>query len=108
MRDPTFYVSGLLELHKLGDAAERRATWRQSMAALARATTDDGPGPLEGVHPEALVGGVRAALQSGLVEDLDWLEPPAAGSALYELASALPLGSEQRELGRRVLARLLA
>jgi hypothetical protein len=108
MRDPTFYVSGLLELHKLGDAAERRASWRQSMAALARATTDEGPGPLEGVHPQALVGGARAALQSGLVEDLDWLEPAAAGSALYELASALPLGPEQRDLGRRVLARLLA
>ena len=108
MRDPTFYVSGLLELHKLGDAAERRASWRQSIAALARATTDEGPGPLEGVHPGALVGGVRAALQSGLVDDLDWLEPAAAGSALYELASALPLGPEQRDLGRRVLARLLA
>jgi hypothetical protein len=78
------------------------------MAALARATADDGPGPLEAVHPEALVDGVRAALQSGLVDDLDWLAPPAAGSALYELASALPLGPEQRELGRRVLARVLA
>src|SRR4029077_12233899 len=91
MRDPTFYVSGLLELHKLGDAAERRATWRQSMAALARATTDDGPGPLEGVHPEALVGGVRAALQSGLVEDLDWLEAPPAGSARFRRRPVPPL-----------------
>ena len=108
MRDPTFYVSGLLELHKLSGAAERRASWRQSMAALARATADDGPGPLEGVHPEALVVGVRAALKTGLIDDLDWLAPPAAGSALYELASALPLGPEQRDLGRRVLARLLA
>src|SRR5579864_8810016 len=108
MRDPTFYVSALLELHKLGDAAERRASWRQSMAALARATAAEGPGPLEGVHPEALVAGVRAALAAHLVDDLDWLEPAAAGSALYELASALPLGPEQRDLGRRVLARLLA
>jgi hypothetical protein len=108
VRDPTFYVNGLLELHKLSVAAERRASWRQCMAALARATADDGPGPLEGVHPEALVAGVRAALQSGLVDDLDWLAPPAAGSALFELASALPLGPEQRDLGRRVLARVLA
>jgi hypothetical protein len=108
VRDPTFYVSGLLELHKLDDGAEQRASWRQSMAALARATTDEGPGPLEGVHPEALVAGVRAALHEGLVDDLDWLAPPAAGSALYELASALPPGAEQRDLGRRVLARLLA
>lgn len=77
------------------------------MAALAQATADEGPGPLEGVNPEAVVAGVRAALQSGLVDDLDWLAAPAAGSALYELASSLPLGPEQRDLGRRVLARLL-
>jgi len=108
LRDPTYYVNGLLELHKLSVPAERRASWRQCMAALARATADEGPGPLEAVHPAALVAGVRAALQSGLVDDLDWLAPPAAGSALYELASALPLGPEQRDLGRRVLARVLA
>jgi eukaryotic-like serine/threonine-protein kinase len=108
LRDATFYASTLLELHKLGGAAERRASWRQSMAALARAAADDGPGPLEGLRPEALLAGVRAALQDGLVDDLDWLAPAAAGSALYELASVLPLGGEQRELGRRVLARLLA
>ncbi len=108
MRDATFYASSLLELHKLTGAAERRASWRQSMAELARATAEEGPGPLEGLHPEALQAGVRAALQVGLVDDLDWLAPAAAGSALYELASALPLGPEQRELGRRVLARLVA
>jgi hypothetical protein len=78
------------------------------MAALARVSGEDGPGPLEGLHPEALSRGVRTALQWGLVDDLDWLAPDAAGSALYELASALPLGPEQRELGRRVLARLVA
>jgi hypothetical protein len=108
VRDATFYASSLLELHKLSGAAERRASWRQSMAELARVTAEEGPGPLEGLHPEALQAGVRAALQIGLVDDLDWLAPPAAGSALYELASALPLGPEQREIGRRVLARLFA
>jgi hypothetical protein len=108
VRDATFYASSLLELHKLDGASERRASWRQSMAALARAAGEDGPGPLEGLHPEALLAGVRAALREGLVDDLDWLAPAAAGSALYELASALPLGFEQRELGRRVLARLVA
>lgn len=107
MRDATFYASSLLELDKLEGASERRASWRQSMAALARATVEEGPGPLEGLHPGALVAGVRAALRAGLVEDLDWLAPAAAGAALYELASALPLGPEQRELGRKVLARLL-
>lgn len=107
VRDATFYASSLLDLDKLEGAAERRASWRQSMAALARATAEEGPGPLEGLNPSALLAGVRAALQAGLVEDLDWLAPAAAGAALYELASALPLGPEQRELGRRVLARLL-
>lgn len=107
MRDATFYASSLLDLHKLEGAVERRASWRQSIAALARATAEDGPGPLEGLHPEALLKGVQAALRADLVDDLDWLAPSAAGAALYELASALPLGSEQRELGRRVLARLL-
>ena len=52
--------------------------------------------------------GVKARCRAGLVDDLDWLAPAAAGAALYELASALPLGPEQRELGRRVLARLMA
>jgi hypothetical protein len=108
VRDPSFYVSGLLELHNQSDAAERRAMWRQSMAALARAMVEEGPGPLDGLHPDALVKGVRAALNNQLVDDLDWLEPAAAGAALYELASALPIGTEQRDLGRRVLARLLA
>src|SRR5580698_8589351 len=78
------------------------------MAALARASTEEGPGPLEGLHAEALVAGVRAALQSGLADDLDWLAPAAAGAALYELASALPVGAEQREIGRRVVSRLHA
>jgi hypothetical protein len=108
VRDATFYASSLLELHKSPGAADKRAAWRQSMAALARATSEEGPGPLEGLHPEALVQGVRAALHAGLVDDLDWLAPAAAGAALFELASALPVGAEQRELGRRVLARLMA
>jgi hypothetical protein len=108
VRDATFYASGLLELHKHPGSPEQRASWRQSMAALARATAEDGPGPLEGLSSEALQQGIRAALQAGLVDDLDWLAPAAAGAALFELASALPLGIEQRELGRRVLAKLHA
>ena len=78
------------------------------MAMLAQGASEDGPGPLEGLHPNALVAGVRSALQAGLADDLDWLAPAAAGTALYELASALPVGPEQREVGRRMLARLLA
>ncbi len=107
MRDPSFYVSGLLDLDRTTDPAERRAIWRQSMATLARATSE-GPGPLEGLQPEALLKGLRPALQGGLADDLDWLAPAAAAGALYELANALPVGPEQRDLGRRVLERLLA
>jgi hypothetical protein len=107
LRDPSFYVSSLLEL---ADASpnDRRGLWRQAMAALSRAPTEGGPGPLEGLHPDVLLKGVQAALSNGLVDDLDWLSPQAAGIALYSLAAALPVGSEQRELGRRVLARMLA
>jgi hypothetical protein len=108
VRDATFYASSLLELDKLRSTAERRPAWRQSMAALARAASEDGPGPLEGLHPAALTSGVRAALDSGLVDDLGWLAPPAAGVALYELAAALPIGPERRELGRRMYIRLVA
>ncbi len=78
------------------------------MAALSRANVEEGPGPLEGLHPDVLLKGVQAALEAGLVDDLDWLAPEAAGVALYTLAAALPVGAEQRELGRRVLARMLA
>ena len=78
------------------------------MAALSRATHEGGPGPLEGLNPDVLQRGVKVALDAGLVDDLDWLAPQAAGVALYTLAAALPVGGEQRELGRRVLARLLA
>ncbi|MBS2015891.1 MAG: serine/threonine protein kinase [Deltaproteobacteria bacterium] len=107
MRDPSFYVSSLLELAS-ANAADRRGLWRQAMAALSRVASEGGPGPLEGLHPDVLLKGVQAALEAGLVDDLDWLSPQAAGIALYSLAAALPVGTEQRELGRRVLARMLA
>ena len=107
MRDNSFYVSSLLELAD-ASAADRRVLWRQAIAALSRVNLDEGPGPLEGLHPDVLLKGVSAALHAGLADDLDWLSPQAAGVALYMLAAALPVGFEQRELGRRVLARMLA
>jgi hypothetical protein len=107
LRDRAFYVSSLLEL---ADAtqADRRVLWRQAMAALSRARADEGPSPLEGLNPGVLARGVNEALEDGLADDLEWLSPQAAGVALYTLAAALPVGTEQRELGRRVLARMLA
>ncbi len=107
MRDSSFYVASLLELAE-ADSANRRVLWRQAMAALSRSNEDDGPGPLEGIHPDVLQKGVSAALEAGLADDLDWLSPAAAGIALYTLADALPASQEKRELGRRVLARMLA
>lgn len=106
VKEHSSYVSSLIDLAGAA-AADRRVLFRQAMAALSRASSE-GPGPLEGFHPEVLSRSVSAALSAGLVDDLDWLSPAAAGVALYTLAAALPLGVEQRELGRRVLARLLA
>ena len=103
MKGSWAYVSGLLDLPKLKDPAERLAAWRQALVTLAH---EDGTEALDGLHPEALAKAVQVALQTGLADDLEWLEPAAAGTALYALAAVLPVGSEQRELGRRVLARL--
>ncbi|HEY0712555.1 MAG TPA: serine/threonine protein kinase, partial [Polyangia bacterium] len=100
------YLSGLAHLGELNQAEERRAVWRQGIAALANAADDERPTPLEGVPPETLLGGVRVALATGLVDDLDWLSQPVAAAALFELASALPAGPEKREIGRRVLQAL--
>ena len=109
MRDATFYASSLLELHKLADEAERARVLAPVDGRAGRARPRrTAPARSRGCAPRRLLAGVRAALHAGLVDDLDWLAPAAAGSALYELASALPLGHEQRELGRRVLARLVA
>lgn len=100
------YVGGLLDLQRIVDPAEKRATFRQSMTELGRLGAADGPSPLEGLSPDALAKGVGAALAGGFMDDLDWLAPAAAGVALYTLGAALPSGVEQREVGRRVLARL--
>jgi len=85
---------------------ERRTLWRQGMATLSRAAIVHAPVPLEGMDQATLVAAVQVALQTGLADDVDWLSAPAAAAALYEFAAALPIGTERRELGRRVLTRL--
>jgi hypothetical protein len=105
VKDASAFAGSLLELGRV-DGDERRLLFRQAFAALA-GDWGDGPGPLEGIHPGALGRGVQTALEAGLLDDLDWLEPPAAGRALFGLASALPSGPVQREIGRRALSRLL-
>jgi eukaryotic-like serine/threonine-protein kinase len=88
------------------DEAERRASWRQAVAALGYGATSAGPPPLDGIAPEVLLRASQLALQTGLVDDLEFLAPGPAAVALYEISAALPLGRERRELGRRVFARL--
>lgn len=106
MRTRGHELEGLLELPSITDEAARRAVFRKAFAELARAASSwDGP-PLEGIAPLALLRGVRIALDRGLLDDLDWLDPSAVAVALYELGTVLPPGFEQREVGRRLFARL--
>ncbi len=107
VKDPGLYVQSLVDLHQRS-TEERRVLFRQAVTALSRARVDDGPGPLEGLNPDLLALGLKAVLAEGLLDDLDWLAPPAAGRALFLLAAALPVGPAQRELGRRVLTRLFS
>ncbi len=76
------------------------------MAALGYSTQGAGPPPLDGIAPELLTRAAQVALETGLVDDLEFVAPGPAAVALYEMSAALPLGRERRELGRRVFARL--
>jgi hypothetical protein len=99
-----YFLEGLLDLARLTDRAERRSSWRQSIVSLGQTRAHQGPAPLEGIDPSALVPAVRVALGDGLIDELDWLSTEAATVALFEIASALPQGLEKREVGRRVAA----
>jgi hypothetical protein len=99
-------VEALATLARLEDEVERRASWRQAVAALGYSASTAGPPPLDGIAPEVLIRASQVALETGLVEDLEFVAPGAAAVALYEISAALPLGRERRELGRRVFARL--
>ena len=106
MRGQHDYLGGLARLHRLASTDEQRATWRQSMASLARAVADQRVVLLEGLPPDDLLASVRTAFAVNLIDDLGWLSPAAAASALFELAAALPVSHERREIGRRVLEQL--
>jgi hypothetical protein len=100
-------VEALATLARLNDEAERRASWRQAVAALGYSASNAGPPPLDGIAPEVLIKAAQVALETKLVDDLEFIAPGPAAVALYEVSAALPLGSrERRELGRRVFARL--
>jgi hypothetical protein len=100
------YLAGLAQIHTRESVEERRALWRQGLASLAVAASDQQPTPLEGLATEPLLNSVRVAVSSGLLDDMSFLSRPVAMAALFELAGALPPGPEKRELGRRVLTAL--
>jgi len=106
MRGRPSPVEALVTLVRFSDATERRASWRQAITALGQNVRVQGPPPLDGMNPDILLRAVRAALETGLADDLDWLAPGPATVALFELSAALPSGRERRDLGRRVAARL--
>lgn len=99
-------VEALVTLPRLEHDEDRRANWRQVVAALGRTLRPDGPPPLDGIRVDEVVRGARAALQHGLADDMDWIAPESAAVALYELSSALPAGNERREFGRRAFSHL--
>jgi hypothetical protein len=100
-------LEGLTVLHRLSTSEQCEAAWRQGMATLARAVVDERrPIPLEGLDSDALLKSMEVAVESGFVEQLDWLSGPAAAAALYEVAAALPTSPIKRQLGRMVLQRL--
>src|ERR1043165_10023709 len=85
-------TDALTRLASVDDPEQRRASWRQALAALGEFGRVERPPPLDGLPPGLLLRGVQVALDSGLVEDLDWAAPERAAVALYELTSALPPG----------------
>jgi hypothetical protein len=106
MRATRDHLLGLIQLARVQQSDERRALWRQSMATLAAAIETQHALPLEGLDPDALAESVKSVLETKLIEDVGFLSAPAANAALYELAAALPMGNERRELGRIVLKNL--
>lgn len=106
MAEARDYREGLILLHRLPTQAARRATFRTSLASLAHAASERTLVPLEGLDPNALLASVRTAYEESLIDDLDWLSRPSAAVALYEIANALPVGPERRDLGRRVVRHL--
>jgi hypothetical protein len=99
-------IDALTRLASVEDPEQRRGSWRQALAALGEFGRVERPPPLDGLPPALLLRAAQVALESGLVEDLDWAAPERAAVALYELTGALPQGRERTALGRRALSRL--
>ena len=85
-------LEGLTVLHRLSSSDRREAAWRQGMATLARAVVDERrPVPLEGLDPEALLQSMEVAVQTGFVEELDWLSGAAAAAARSTVGLSPPV-----------------
>ncbi len=96
----------LLALGSAETAELQRASWRQALTALGELGRVDGPPPLDGLAPALLLRAVQVALETGLVDDLDWAAPERAAVALYEMTSAMPPGRERTAIGRRAFSRV--
>ena len=55
----------------------------QAVAALGYSAASAGPPPLDGITPEVLIRASQVALETGLVEDLEFVAPGPAAVALY-------------------------
>ncbi|MDX2052050.1 MAG: serine/threonine-protein kinase [Polyangiaceae bacterium] len=106
MRSRPNPVEALAALPRLSDVAERRANWRQAIAALSQSSPLLGPPPLDGVDRQSLELAVGVAIDTGLADDLDWIAPGSAALALYEVMAAISASKLRREIGRRVLSRI--
>lgn len=100
------YLTSFLELPETA-VDEGLAVFRRALEDLGCDRGETGVGALEGVSPSALAAAVRAGIDRGYFDDLGFLSDADAGRAVYALAASLPLGTEQRELGRRALGLLL-
>ncbi len=106
MASQEHFLVRLLDLPHVDDAAARRAIFRQTIAALGLGRDGGGPMALAGVDPNRLGDSMTTALADGLLEDLAFITPAAAAVALYQIAGALPLGTQRRAVGRKVLGYL--
>lgn len=106
MREATGYAAEFLQLPLATDARARQMVFRQAMTSLVRGT--DGPSALASADPKALTAAVALALQTGLFDDLEWLDTTGACIALFELFTTLGPGPAQREVGRRLLHKVHA
>ncbi len=106
MRGRPVPLDAFVSLPRVEDDAERRARFRQALTYLGQSPRIDRPPPLDGIDIGAVLQSCRVALDHGLLDDLDWIGAEQALLALYELTTALPPGTERRELGKRVVHRV--